>query len=406
MNSQKNVKSGLDRLPEAWPAELAGAPVGLVAHPASIASDLRHAVQVFQDVEKAAAGVPPWRLQALFGPQHGLLGETQDNMVEWEGGEQLDPRWGLPVHSLYGQTREPSSAMLKGLEALVVDLQDVGARYYTYIWSLYLSMRACEKAGVAVVVLDRPNPIGGDLQEGPVLELDHTSFVGLHSIPIRHGRTIGELARQFREEVFPNCNLFVVEMEGWEDRAFFDATSLPWVAPSPNMPTLDTAIVYPGMCLLEACNLSEGRGTTRPFEWFGAPWLEAPELVDHLNGLKMPGVEFREHHFLPTFHKYAQASIAGWEDEVMKAHCGSICHGAQIHVNDRESFRPFAMAVEILRYAWHRHPEHFRWRPAEVGYEYEFEKPGIDMLLGCGWFRQREIEGKQPGTSIDVEPRA
>ncbi len=317
-------------------------------------------------------------------------------MVEWEGG--TDRRTGLPLFSLYGSTREPTPAMLDPIDALLVDLQDVGARYYTFVWTLWLAMRACEKAGKAVVVCDRPNPIGGRVTEGPVLDPTHRSFVGMHPVPARHGKSIGELARQFQAEAFPNVRLHVIAMTGWESRGYWDETGLPWVLPSPNMPTLDTAIVYPGMCLLEATNLSEGRGTTRPFELFGAPWLDSTGLCAHLRAQAssgaLPGLVVREAHFLPTFHKYHAEAIAGWADPAFREFRGQVCHGAQLHVTDRDTFLPFATAVEILRYAFHRHPDQFRWRPAAAGYEYEFGKLGIDILLGNATFRTAQIEGR------------
>jgi uncharacterized protein YbbC (DUF1343 family) len=250
----------------------------------------------------------------------------------------------------------------------------VGARYYTFIWTLYLCMKACGKLGIPVVVHDRPNPIGCHITEGPVLDLEYASFVGLHSIPVRHGKTIGELAWQFKQECFPNVNLYVLEMEGYKKTDWFDQTGLPWVMPSPNMPTLETAIVYPGMCLLEATNVSEARGTPRPFELFGAPWIDAPELCAHLNAQKLPGVYFREHYFEPTFHKYAR----------------QICGGAQIHVLDREAFLPFETTVQILRYLFGRYPKDFAWKAPP--YEYEYHKLPIDILLGSGEFRRERIE--------------
>jgi uncharacterized protein YbbC (DUF1343 family) len=235
-------------------------------------------------------------------------------------------------------------------------------------------MKACEKLGVTVVVIYRPNPIGCHLTEGPVLDLNYASFVGLYSIPVRHGKTIGELARQFQAECFPKTELFVLEMEGCQKNMWFDQTGLPWVMPSPNMPTLDTAIVYPGMCLFEATNVSEGRGTTRPFEIFGAPFIDAIELCGYLNGLKLPGVYFRENWFQPTFHKWA----------------GEICGGAQFHILNRETFQPFDAAIRILHYLFHRYPGQFQWK--QPPYEYEYTKLPIDILLGNGTYRKEYIE--------------
>ncbi len=356
----------LSRLSQVFPPSLRGSRLGAVLHPASVDSSLRHTLDILLEHDGSL-----FRLSALFGPQHGIKGHTQDNMIEWEG--YTDPRLGIPVYSLYGEHRKPTPSMLSGLDALFVDLQDVGARYYTFIWTLYLCMEACVEAGLPVIVVDRPNPIR-DISEGPVLDLEYKSFVGLHSIPVRHGKTIGELARQFKEECFPECELHVLEMEGYRKEMWFDETGLPWVMPSPNMPTLDTAIVYPGMCLFEATNVSEGRGTTRPFELFGAPFIRAEELCRYLNSLRLPGVFFRENYFQPTFHKGA----------------GAICGGAQIHVLDRNTFLPFETAIRILRYLFERYPDDFKWK--EPPYEYEFHKLPIDILLGSGTYRKEFIE--------------
>jgi uncharacterized protein YbbC (DUF1343 family) len=361
------VKLALEHLEKHFPEKLRGKRLGAVLHPASVTADLRHTLLT---LEKHNGHL--FKLAALFGPQHGILGHTQDNMIEWEG--FIDPKLGIPVYSLYGEHREPTPEMLKDLEVLLIDLQDVGARYYTFIWTLYLCMRAAEKLGIPLIVIDRPNPIGCHITEGPVLDLEYKSFVGLHSIQVRHGKTIGELAMQFKEECFPCAEIYVLEMQGYKKNMWFNDTELPWIMPSPNMPTLDTAIVYPGQCLLEATNISEARGTTKPFELFGAPWIEAAEMCNELNNLKLPGVYFRESHFQPTFHKYA----------------GQICHGAQIHVLEREEFLPFETTIQILKYLFHRHKNDFAWKAPP--YEYEFEKLPIDILLGNGKFRELKIE--------------
>jgi uncharacterized protein YbbC (DUF1343 family) len=351
------VEIPLDHLPELWPPELSGAKIGALLHPASVSSKLEHASRI---LERLSGDL--FQLRAFFGPQHGFLGQTQDNMVEWKSYEH--PRLRIPVYSLYGEHREPSDEMLAGLDALLVDLQDIGARYYTFIWTMYLCMRACEQRGVHVVVLDRPNPINGVTIEGPTIETGYESFVGLHPIPIRHGKTIGELAIQFRNEVFPKCRLSILPMKNWQRSMWADQTGLPWVMPSPNMPTLDTAIVYPGMCLMEGTNLSEGRGTTRPFEIFGAPFINAEKLCRALNDLKLPGVFFRENYFQPTFQKFA----------------GELCGGAQIHVLDRNAYRSFQTGVEIIRCIRKLYPESFAWK--QPPYEYEYEKLPIQILLG------------------------
>lgn len=351
------VRLPIDHLPELWPSDLRGARIGAVLHPASVSSNLEHSSRV---LERLSGTV--FQLRALFGPQHGYLGQTQDNMIEWRGYKH--PRLGIPVHSLYGEHREPTDEMLDGLDALLVDLQDIGTRYYTFVWTLYLCMRACERRGIPVIVLDRPNPVNGVAVEGPMLDPAFRSFVGLHPIPVRHGKTIGELANQFRHDTFLDCDLRVLPMEGWERAMWFDQTGLPWVMPSPNMPTLDTATVYPGMCLLEASNLSEGRGTTRPFEIFGASWIDAEDLCRTLNSLELPGVYFRENYFQPTFHKYA----------------GQLCGGAQIHVIDREAFLPFLTTIEILRHVRERYVANFEWKAPP--YEYEYERLPIEVLIG------------------------
>ena len=352
-----SVELPLDHLDEVWPEKFRDARIGALLHPASVSSSLEQASRILERYNNNL-----FRLAAFFGPQHGFLGQTQDDMVEWKSFEH--PHLRIPVYSLYGEHREPTAEMLNGLDVLLVDLQDVGARYYTFIWTMYLCMRACEQQGVLVVVLDRPNPINGVTTEGPVLDVNYKSFVGMHSIPVRHGRTIGELAQQFRNEAFPKCELSVLAMKNWKRQTWFDQTGLRWVMPSPNMPTPDTATVYPGMCLLEGTNISEGRGTTRPFEIFGAPFIDGEKLCSELNKLKLPGVFFRENYFQPTFHKFT----------------AELCSGAQIHVTDRKEFRPFQTGVEIIRQVRKIYPEQFQWR--QPPYEYEWNRMPIEILIG------------------------
>jgi uncharacterized protein YbbC (DUF1343 family) len=351
------VELPLDHLRELWPKKFRGARIGALLHPASVSAKLEHASRILEHYNGDL-----FRLAALFGPQHGFLGQTQDNMVEWKSYQH--PRLHIPVYSLYGEQRKPTPEMLEDLDVLLVDLQDVGARYYTFIWTLYLCMRACEKADVALVVLDRPNPITGVITEGPVLDPNYKSFVGLHPIQVRHGKTIGELAQQFRDEAFPDCQLSVLPMKNWERAIWFDQTGLPWVMPSPNMPALDTAIVYPGMCLLEGTNISEGRGTTRPFEIFGAPFIDAEAFCRDLNDLKLSGVFFRETYFQPTFHKFA----------------GELCGGAQLHIVDREKLRPFLTGIEIIKCIRKNYLKQFQWK--QPPYEYEWKKLPIEVLIG------------------------
>jgi uncharacterized protein YbbC (DUF1343 family) len=352
---QKGTLTGLDLVEKLWPKDLKGARIGLVAHPASVDRGLRHATTLLNKSKKI-------RITALFGPQHGILGQTQDNMIEWD--DFRDPVTGVPVYSLYGKTRKPTHEMLSNIDALVIDLQDVGARYYTFIWTLELCMQACKELGKPVIVLDRPNPINGTATEGPVLKPDFASFVGLRPLPVRHGMTIGELGAYLQNGFHPGLDYRVIPMQGWKRKMWFDQTGLPWVLPSPNMPTLDTALVYPGMCLLEATNISEGRGTTRPFEIFGAPFIHPETLVKVLKEFKLPGVVFRPISFQPTFQKHANA----------------LCNGAQIHVTDREKFKPFKTGVAILKAIHNTYPREFKWK--EPPYEYEEVLLPIDILAG------------------------
>ena len=360
--------TGLDLLDKLWPKTLRGARVGLVAHPASITRKLEHAVHVFRRSKKL-------RLAALFGPQHGIHGQTQDNMVEWEG--FLDPATGLPVYSLYGNVRKPTPEMLAEIDVLAFDVQDVGSRYYTFIWSLERCMEACREAGKAVVVLDRPNPVNGRSTEGPVLDPAFASFVGLRPLPIRHGMTIGEIGGYLSETFHPSLDYHVIPLANWKRGLWFDHTRLPWVLPSPNMPTLDTALAYPGMCLLEGTNLSEGRGTTRPFEVFGAPFIHPETIVRVLKDYHLPGVLFRPLFFEPTFQKFA----------------GIVCGGAQIHVTNRETFKPFKTGVAVLKAVHNTYPREFAWKPPP--YEYEETKLPIDILAGTDRLR-KEIEAWAP----------
>ena len=348
----------VDRLAELWPDRLRGRRTGALLHAASVNALLIPTLSVLEQMN-AAGDI---KLAALFGPQHGFETTTQDNMIEWRG--YRHPRLNIPVHSLYGEHREPTDEMLEGIEVLFVDLVDVGARYYTFIWTMLLCMQAAARRGTTVVVADRPNPINGVTTEGLPQRTDHLSFVGLHPLPVRHGKTIGELARQFRDELVPDVDLVVLPVEGWNRAHYHEETGLPWIMPSPNMPTPETAVVYPGMCLLEGTNISEGRGTTRPFELFGAPWIDGARLSAALNGLALPGVHFREAAFEPGFQKYA----------------GQICRGAQLHVTDRAAFRPVLAGLEIIRTIRDMHPREFAWK--QPPYEYEHEKLPIEILCG------------------------
>jgi uncharacterized protein YbbC (DUF1343 family) len=357
---RSGVVTGLERLLEAGPecAGLSdGVRVGLVAHPASVSRRLEHAVDL-------VARDPRVSLVQLFGPEHGLRGEAQD-MEPVEGA--ADRETGLPVCSLYGddaRSLRPGRAEIEALDAVVCDLQDVGSRYYTFIYTMAHVMEAARDAGRPVVVLDRPNPIGGRVVEGPVLDPSLSSFVGRYAIPVRHGMTTGELAGLFNEAFGIGCDLRVVAMTGWRRSMSFDDTGLPWVAPSPNMPTPDTARVYPGGCLIEGTNLSEGRGTTRPFELVGAPWLGGTALAAALEAERFPGVRFRPTVFRPMFQKHAART----------------CGGVQVHVTDSEAFRPFSVYLALIRAARTQDRAAFDWR--REPYEFESDRLAIDLLLG------------------------
>lgn len=359
-----STQVGLDILTKNWPKKLNGSRVGLLIHPASVNRRLEHAANIFSKSRK-------FRLKALFGPQHGINGETQDNMAEWKGFS--DRLTGLPVYSLYCHTRKPEPLMLKDIDVMVIDLQDVGSRYYTFIWTMELCMQACLQMNKSIVILDRPNPIGGTITEGPVLDIDYSSFVGQRPLPVRHGMTIGEIGSYLRNEFYPSLDFHITPMQGWKRRMWFDMTGLPWVMPSPNMPALNTATVYPGMCLLEGTNISEGRGTTRPFEIFGAPFIAPEILVKQLKAYKLLGVVFRPMYFQPTFQK----------------HSGKLCAGTQIHISNREKFKPFKTGVAIIKAVHDLYPEHFKW--SQPPYEYETKKMPIDILAGTDRLR-KDIE--------------
>jgi uncharacterized protein YbbC (DUF1343 family) len=357
---------------ELAPAQLTGLSIGLVCNPASIDSQFEHVIDRFRREE----GVT---IAAVFGPQHGVRADVQDNMIETA--HARDRRRRVPVYSLYSETREPTAEMLRGIDTLVIDLQDIGARIYTFIYTMANCLRAGRKHGVPIVVCDRPNPIGGLQIEGPVLDRGFESFVGQFPIPMRHGMTIAELARLFNEHEHIGAELRVVPMEGWTRDMYFDDTSLPWVMPSPNMPTLDTAVVYPGTVLFEGTNASEGRGTTRPFEIIGAPWVDPDAFTDRVNAYGLPGVHFRPVMFEPTFQKHARDT----------------CGGCQIHLLDRTTFRPVETGVALLAECRDADPSRFAWR--QPPYEYEQDRVPIDILAGSQRLRQ-QIDRGTPATEI------
>jgi uncharacterized protein YbbC (DUF1343 family) len=362
------VRFGLDVFLADFPAALKGKRLGVLCHAASITGYYEHIVDKL-------AGRTDCRLAAIFGPQHGLFGQTQDNMIEWEG--YSHPTLKIPVYSLYGQHRKPSPQMLEGIDALIVDLQDVGARPYTYIWTVKLCLEACSELGKSVWVLDRPNPIAALEFDGPMLSEKFFSFVGGAHIPLCHRLTMAEMARLLQQTYYPHADLHCVAMDGWWRNSLWDETGLPWVLPSPNMPTLDTAVVYPGMVLLEATNLSEGRGTSRPFEIFGAPFINPAKFIAALDNGGTAGCLFREHGFLPTFNK--------WH--------GSYCNGFQIHVTDRRAFRPVAAAAALLSAVLKTSGGEYKFK--DPPYEYEAVKMPFDILAGDDQLRGDLLSGRK-----------
>ena len=356
------VRPGLEVLLDD-PRPIAGKNIGLVTNQSAVTSDLRHVV----DLLHRGRG---WKLTTLFGPEHGIWGEAQD-MAHVD--HSTDPMTGLTVYSLYGASENdlaPWRELLGNLDALVIDLQDIGSRYYTFIYTMALCMRTAAEAGVQVIVLDRPNPIDGVHLEGNIREEQFSSFVGMFPLPTRHAMTAGELARYFNKVFQLNCDLVVIPMRGWRRSMWWGDTGLPWVIPSPNMPTVYTATVYPGMCLIEGTNLSEGRGTTHPFELFGAPWLDPFKLAEKLNAIGLPGIRFRPHYFLPTFQK----------------HAGKVCGGVELHVTNRAEFEPYRTGLWCVKTARDLNPEKFDWR--RETYEFVSDRLAIDLLAGSARYRE------------------
>jgi uncharacterized protein YbbC (DUF1343 family) len=366
------VHTGLARLASEGSSLLEGRRIGLLVNATAVDAELHHAI----DLLRARGDL---QVAALFGPEHGVRGDAQD-MIAVDAAR--DARSDLPVHSLYGTAAaslSPTPEMLDGIDVMVYDIQDVGSRYYTFVWTMVLAMRACAAAGKAFCVLDRPNPIGGVHLEGPRIAPGFESFVGLVSCPVRHGMTAGEIARWRHSVEQLDLDLAVISMRGWQRDMRFDHTGLPWVMPSPNMPTPDTALVYPGMCLVEGTELSEGRGTTRPFELAGAPYLDGHRLAADLEAMRLPGVRFRPAVFTPMFQK----------------HHPKACGGVQLHVTNPETFRPYRTGVAFLKACYDQSPAAFKWRAR--AYEFVEAIPAIDLLTGGDAIRT----GIEAGTSLD-----
>jgi uncharacterized protein YbbC (DUF1343 family) len=366
-----HVRTGLDVIRSQRFEPLRSLRVGLVTHPAAVANDLRHV----QDLLAESSVV---KLAALFGPEHGFFGEAQDLIGVADGKETASE---LRVHSLYGSSYEslkPTREQLRGLDALVIDLQDVGSRYYTFVSTMFFCLEAAAENQLLAVVLDRPNPIAGDLVEGPVLVPRFSSYVGLEPVCTRHGMTIGELAQWYRKRHQLKGEFLLVPCDGLRRNMYFEDTGLPWILPSPNMPTVDTAVVYPGQCLIEGTNLSEGRGTTRPFEISGGPWIDARKLASRLEDENLAGVHWRPTYFRPTFQKWA----------------GKNCGGVQLHVTDRSAFQSVRASLSLLAAMRDLAGAHFDWR--RETYEFVSDRLAIDLLFGNDRERLALEAGQSP----------
>jgi uncharacterized protein YbbC (DUF1343 family) len=359
--NQRPIRLGLEKILGEKVEAFRGLRVGLICNQASVNHKFQHASDLFFEHSEI-------NLTALFGPQHGIRGDVQDNMVETS--HSIDAQTNLPIFSLYSETRKPTEAMLSNVDALVFDLQDVGCRVYTFIYTMANAMQACAEFKKKMFVLDRPNPINGVTVEGNVLEKGQESFVGQYPIPMRHGLTIGELAKLFNQEYEINCDLEVIEMENWSREYFYDETDAPWVLPSPNMPTPSTATVFPATVFFEGTQVSEGRGTTKPFELVGAPYINAKDLAVALDSLQLEGVIFQPISFLPTFQK----------------HAGSNCNGVLLHIINREIFEPVITGIALLKTIFDLYPDEFKWK--STPYEYAFNRNPFDVIAGTTKLRE------------------
>lgn len=367
--NRKPIRLGLEALLEDPERYVGNERVGLICNQASVNHGFRHAADLLYEH-------PQVNLRALFGPQHGIRGDVQDNMIETD--HAVDQKTELPIHSLYSETREPTEGMLKDVDVLVFDMQDVGCRIYTFAYTMANAMVAAKRFGKRVIVCDRPNPINGRDVSGNVLETEQASFVGLFPMPTRHGMTLGELAQLFNDKFGIACDLSVIKMDGWDRDCWYDETDGPWVMPSPNIPTLDSATVFPGTVHFEGTQISEGRGTTRPFELVGAPYIDPEKYADRLNGLNLRGLYFRSCVFRPTFQK----------------HGGVSCGGVQIHVTDRNALEPVSAGVAMVKVAYELYPRDFLWK--EPPYEYVYDRNPFDVIAGTSRIR----EGIESGTSF------
>lgn len=367
-----SVLSGLENLKRIPREFIRGKRLGLLANPASLDRHFNHASGIINTIY-------PGQLKVLFSPQHGFYAEKQDNMIE--SGHLIEPHLNIPIYSLYSNTRWPDDAMMEPIDMLIIDLQNAGTRVYTFIYTISYCLEAAARLGKEVVILDRPNPVGGLGVEGNILSLDYASFVGRYPIPMRHGLTVGEISSFFNEKFNIGCSLRVIPMEGWQRAFFFRDTGLPWVPPSPNLPTPESAAVYPGQVIFEGTNISEGRGTTQPFELFGAPFIDSQRLLSKVEK-RITGAVLRPVHFQPTSGK--------WKDET--------CHGFQLHVISREQFKPYQTSLILLQEIIKTYGDFFQWKAPP--YEYEYEKLPMDLILGDGKLRTA-IESMEPIESLE-----
>lgn len=360
------ITIGLEVLIQSSPSYLKGKKLGLLTNQASVNRDLHHnRIVLHQNFGK--------HLTTLFSPQHGFYSEKQDNMIE--SADEVDMQTGLPIFSLYGKLRQPNKEMLENIDVLLVDLVDVGTRVYTFLYTMAYCLETAAQYGKKVVVLDRPNPIGGTMVEGNILQHDCRSFVGLYPLPMRHGMTFAELALFINEEFAIGAELEVIPMKGWQRRMTFRETGFPWVFPSPNMATPETASVYPGQVIWEGTNISEGRGTSLPFEVFGAPFIDQHEVLKKVSASDLPGCLFRPIVFQPTSGKWANQR----------------CNGFQLHVTDQEKFRPYRASLLLLQVISGLYPDRFKYK--EPPYEYEFSRLPMDLILGSTAVRGQLEEG-------------